>query len=99
MAAFQKADDHHPEQLSGLKQAMYVLQQIQSGATYDNIATALENDRQMTEIWISFLKDLNWIVRDETNNRWVLTERGRTRAANYFRAEDNVENHPPQAHV
>jgi hypothetical protein len=84
LTAFQNGEDSHPERLSGLRQAMYVLSQIQSGTTLDSIVRACDDDRQVIDIWITFLKERDWIVRDVSTDRWALTEKGKTQAKNYF---------------
>jgi hypothetical protein len=63
---------------------MYVLSQIQSGTTVDSIVQACDDDRQVIDIWIAFLKERDWIVRDASTDRWVLTEKGISQVKNYF---------------
>ena len=82
--AFHGGEYGHPERLSGLKQAMYVLSRLYDGAPEKSIVESCDKDRQVIEIWIEFLKERNWIIRDSSNTKWELTEDGKNQVTSYF---------------
>ena len=66
-----------PARLTGLQQASFILEQLAEGRMPPQIINSLDNDSQLVEIWIDFLVDIKWIVRDGTGvNGYFITEKG-----------------------
>jgi predicted transcriptional regulator len=75
--------DSDPQKLKGLRQAMYVLDCLHEGLGEDSIIDNCDGDSQVVKIWLDFLKDNRWVIRDD-NNRWLLTDKGRRQLASYY---------------
>ena len=63
---------------------MYVLDCLHDGLSEDQIVKNCDGDAQIVKIWLDFLKDNRWVIRDETNDSWVLTDRGRQQMESYY---------------
>ncbi len=66
----------NPLYLRGLKQALYILQNIEEGQNNDQIIQKFDGDSQLVEIWATFLGDNHWITKNELGEMAV-TEKGR----------------------
>jgi hypothetical protein len=42
-------------------------------------------DGELVKIWINFLKDRQWLVKDKFSDSWVLTNEGIDRLIQYYR--------------
>lgn len=67
--------------LSGLKQAVVILEHIANGLSEDQIIQLADGDAQMVRMWLSFLKDLHWL--EEKDGRMSLTSEGIVGIAKY----------------
>jgi hypothetical protein len=65
----------NPLYLRGLKQALYILHNLEEGQTNDQIIQRFEGDSQLVEIWTTFLVDNYWITKNELGGMAV-TEKG-----------------------
>ena len=63
-----------PVQLAGLKQAAYVMECLVIGQSKEDIVRRLEGDKQLVDMWISFLRHNHWI--EETVKGWSITTKG-----------------------
>ena len=68
-------------QLSGLKQAIVILEHIASGLSEDQIVQLADGDAQMVRMWISFLNDIGWLR--EQDGKMRLTSDGMVGIAKY----------------
>lgn len=73
-----------PKKLSGLKQAMYILDCLHDGLSEGQIIASCDGDGQLVKIWIDFLKDNRWVIKDDANKRWVLTDKGKEQMISYY---------------
>jgi hypothetical protein len=44
-----------------------------------------DGDGELVKIWINFLKDREWLVKDKFSNAWVLTNEGIDKLIHYYR--------------
>lgn len=65
---------NEPVRLSGLKQAVNIMDCITAGQTKDQIAIALGGDVQLVEMWLSFLQHNHWMI--EGAGGWSVTAKG-----------------------
>lgn len=63
---------------------MYILDCLHDGLIEDQIITKCDGDSQLVEIWIDFLAENCWIIKDSTNKRWVLTDKGKQQMISYY---------------
>lgn len=63
---------------------MYILDSLHEGTSEDKIVSNFDGDAQIVKIWIDFLKDNRWLIKDEVNNRWVLTDKGKEQMISYY---------------
>ncbi len=56
--------DEKFKELSMLKQAVYVLEKLDGGLSKERIVVLCGGDEQGVSIWIEFLKDLDWLVKN-----------------------------------
>lgn len=63
-----------PNRLSGLKQAVYVMDCITTGQTREQIARTLGGDTQLVAMWLSFLQHNHWMI--EGFDGWHVTAKG-----------------------
>jgi hypothetical protein len=50
----------------------------------DQIIAKYDGDSQLVEIWIDFLTETRWIIKDFANKRWVLTDKGKQQMISYY---------------
>jgi predicted transcriptional regulator len=50
----------------------------------DQIIAKCDGDSQLVEIWIDFLTETRWIIKDSANKRWVLTDKGKQQMISYY---------------
>jgi hypothetical protein len=62
-------------ELVGLKQAAYVLRCLVEGQSKKEVVSAFEEDEQLVDMWILFLKHNHW-MEESSNGRWSLTAKG-----------------------
>ena len=74
-----------PLRLSGLMQAMYILDCLHDGLTEEQIIEKCHGDGQMVKIWINFSMENRWASKDVANNRWVLTDKGKQQMISYYK--------------
>ena len=67
--------------LSGLKQAIVILELIGKGLSEDQIVEIADGGWRIVRIWISFLKDLKWIEVQE--HEMKITKEGMASIARY----------------
>jgi hypothetical protein len=63
-----------PKQLAGLEQASYVMKSLVSNDSEEQITRTLGGDKQLFEMWKSFLKHNQWMT--ESKHGWSVTEKG-----------------------
>ena len=77
----QQVKSKNISQLSGLKQAIVILEHIANGLSEDQIIQLADGDAQMVRTWLSFLKDLHWL--EEKDGKMSLTSEGIAGIAKY----------------
>jgi predicted transcriptional regulator len=50
----------------------------------DQIIAKCDGDSQLVEIWIDFLAENRWIIKDSANKGWVLTDKGKQQMISYY---------------
>lgn len=68
-----------PQNLRGLKQALFVLDGLEQGKHSHDIAESLGGDAQIVEIWTNFLIHNHWIKKIEVDTggaRYLVTDKG-----------------------
>jgi len=50
----------------------------------DKIVEKFDGDAQIVKIWIDFLKDNRWLIKDTVNNKWILTDKGKEQMISYY---------------
>jgi hypothetical protein len=63
-----------PTKLSGLKQAVYVMQCLVRNDTESNIVKNLGDDQQLYNMWKIFLQHNGWMARTERG--WKMSTKG-----------------------
>jgi hypothetical protein len=63
---------------------MYILDCLHDGLMEDQIIAKYDGDSQLVEIWIDFLTETRWIIKDSANKRWVLTDKGKQQMISYY---------------
>jgi hypothetical protein len=63
-----------PAQLSGLRQAAYVMDCIVRNDNKVKIVQTLDDDQQLYDMWKMFLQHNNWITK--TKQGWAMTPKG-----------------------
>ena len=63
-----------PNRLSGLRQAVYVMDCITTGQTREQISKTLGGDTQLVAMWLSFLQHNHWMI--EGFDGWAVTTKG-----------------------
>jgi predicted transcriptional regulator len=63
---------------------MYILDCLHDGLSEDHIIKNCDGDAQLVKIWMDFLKDNRWVIKDEPNHRWLLTDKGMRQMASYY---------------
>ena len=66
-----EANTKDGRRLMGLQQALYVMSCLNKGMDETEIATRLDDDSELVEIWIQFLCDREWIKKDNANNNQI----------------------------
>jgi hypothetical protein len=61
--------------LVGLKQGAYISQRLANGQTREDLVFSLGVNEQLVDMWISFLKNEQWIEWRE--GKWLLTAKGK----------------------
>lgn len=61
--------------LAGLRQGAYISQRLANGQTREDLVFSLDVDEQLVDMWISFLRNDQWIERRE--GKWLLTTKGK----------------------
>ena len=85
-------------QLSGLKQAVIILEHIANGLSEDQILRLADGDAQMVRIWISFWKDMGWLK--EQDGKMLLTSDGMVGIAKYGRhGQDEQDENIQSSHA
>lgn len=62
-------------ELVGLKQAAYVLHSLVEGQNKDDVVKKFEDDEQLVDMWMLFLKCNHWMVN--SSGIWSVTSKGR----------------------
>jgi hypothetical protein len=76
-------ENNRSAQLANLEQAAYVLEQLAQGRMPPQNVDTFDSDNQLLKIWIKFLLDIKWIVRDNIDMKgYTVTEKGRLWLAN-----------------
>ena len=63
---------------------MYILDCLHDGLIEDQIIANCDGDSQLVEIWIDFLAENRWIIKDSANKRWVLTDKGKQQMISHY---------------
>jgi hypothetical protein len=66
----------NPLHLRGLNQALYILHCLGEGHSNEQIVQKFDGDKQLVDMWMSFVKHNHWIEKDRLG-QWQLTEKGR----------------------
>lgn len=64
----------NPDRLTGLNQAVYVMECLVNGQNEEHIASTLNDDRQLVNMWMSFLRHNKWITFE--GSQWSMTAKG-----------------------
>lgn len=70
----------NPVNLRGLKQALFVLRNLEQGKDVKEVAETFDGDVQLVEIWTNFLIHNHWIEKIEVDAggaRYLVTDKGR----------------------
>jgi hypothetical protein len=71
----------NPLGLSGLRQAVYILECLEKGETEEQIVERFEGDEQLVKMWTLFLFHNRWI--EHPDGRWETTGKGREWISRY----------------
>jgi hypothetical protein len=41
-----------------------------------DIAKDFDNNLELVSVWIDYMTAINWIYKDESNNKWIATDNG-----------------------
>jgi predicted transcriptional regulator len=63
---------------------MFILDCLHESMPEDKIVEKFDGDAQIVKIWIDFLKDNRWLIKDTVNNRWILTDKGKEQMISYY---------------
>lgn len=63
---------------------MYILDCLHDGLNEDDIIKSCDGDAQLVKIWLDFLKDNRWVVKDDSRSRWRLTDKGMLQMKSYY---------------
>ncbi len=63
---------------------MYILDCLHDGLSEDQIVANCNSDVQLVKIWIDFLKDNRWVIKDDANNGRILTDKGKEQMISYY---------------
>jgi len=63
---------------------MYILDCLHDGLSEAQITENCDGDNEIVKIWLDFMKDSRWIIKDKANKSWVLTDKGRTQMLAYY---------------
>jgi hypothetical protein len=72
--------DIHPNTLSGLELAKFVLIRLVEDQNVKRIAEKFGNDIQFINDIVEFLKDIKWIKQDQINGLYEMTEAGKMKS-------------------
>jgi hypothetical protein len=67
---------NNPLRLTGLRQAIYILNKLKLGMGKSEIIKDFKGDEQLVNIWLSFLLHNHWIEQEELG-QLVATEKGK----------------------
>ena len=65
-----------PYELHSLKQAAFVLKELDSGTSMDALIRMFRGDEWTINFWVYFLKKYGWIERQNPGG-WKMTEKGK----------------------
>ena len=69
-----------PSKLRGLMQAVYVAESLCIRFTPAEIAEQFNGDKQLVDMWVSFVRHNHWVKYDSRTNRWAMTAKGQSQA-------------------
>jgi len=77
----------NPRELIGLRQAVFVLCCKLNGMTNSKIVELFQGDRQLVQLWMSFMRHNEWIrhdkLTDHSDDKWVVTDKGKEMIKKY----------------
>ena len=53
--------------------------------SYEEIAEDFDNNLELVDVWIDYMTNLNWVSKDKTDDKWVVTEEGKRQIASYIK--------------
>ena len=56
---------------------MYILERLTGSHTEQMVIAKFGGDEQLVMIWIEFLQETRWMIKDSTHNRWMATDTGK----------------------
>jgi predicted transcriptional regulator len=57
--------------------AAHILVRItQEGKTYEEIANDFDNNFELVSVWIDYMIGINWMHKDGSDNKWIVTDNG-----------------------
>lgn len=65
------------EALRGLDQALFVLNCLCNGEIEDDIVLKFNGDKELVNMWVSFLKHNHWLYYDAVKECWAQTGKGK----------------------
>jgi hypothetical protein len=65
-----------PSNLRGLNQAMFIADCLCKGVNENQIVSLFHDDKQLVDMWISFLKHNHWVEYNLLKHNWALTAKG-----------------------
>jgi len=77
----------NPVSLSGLTQALFVMEGVVKGHTEDQMAVVFHDDKHLVSMWILFLEDNHWI--EQGLNGWAVTPTGQMWSKNISESATN----------
>ena len=71
----------NPLQLTGLKQAIFVLKCMEDGMKESENVELFQGDKQLVDIWKNFLIHNEWI--NQADSKWEVTDKGKEAMGKY----------------
>ena len=69
-----------PFKMHGLMQAVYVSECLCLGVSQEEIAVRFNGDRQLVDMWVSFVRHNHWVYYDVKAHHWSMTPKGERQA-------------------
>ena len=76
-----------PKNLRGLKQAEFIAEHLCNGIKEEQIVRLFHGDKQLVDIWVSFLMHNHWIEHNEAAKEWIMTAKGKEKTTGIVLAQ------------